>query len=196
MNSGEGGGGFEKTPENKGEIARGAAREEAGGAVATRWRIAAFDALSAREAHDLLALRQAVFVIEQACVFPEIDGRDPLALHVLGWRGDALVACARLLPAGAKMAARSIGRVATAPAARGQGLAREAMGRAIAHFLKEEPFAPIDLSAQAHLAESFYAPMGFAAFGAPYDEDGIAHVDMRLHAERSRQKASNYIGLL
>jgi ElaA protein len=180
MSDGAGGGRFEKTPANTSEIARGAPREGAGGAHATRWRIVAFDALSAREAHDLLALRQAVFVIEQNCVFPEIDGRDPLALHVLGWRGETLVACARLLPAGAKMAARSIGRVATAASARGQGLGREAMAQAIAHLVAQDPRAPIELSAQAHLAEPFYAPMGFRMFGKPYDEDGIAHVDMRL----------------
>lgn len=144
------------------------------------WKISPFAALSVREAHELFGLRQAVFVVEQACPFPEIDGRDPAASHLMGWRGDELVACARLLPAGAKMEARSIGRVATAASARGQGLGRVAMERAIAHFVAEDPEAPIDLSAQAHLADSFYAPMGFRVIGAPYDEDGIAHVDMRL----------------
>lgn len=143
------------------------------------WRIAYFDELNGREAHDLFALRQAVFVVEQACVFSEIDGRDPLARHLLGRRGEDLVACARLLPAGAKMAARSIGRVATAVSARGRGLGREAVTRAIAQFLAEDGAAPIDLSAQAHL-ERFYAALGFRAIGGPYDEDGIPHLDMRL----------------
>lgn len=152
---------------------------------ALAWRIMPFHALSGREVHDLLALRQAVFVVEQACVFAEIDGLDPCATHVLGYRGEALLACARLLPAGAKMQARSIGRVATAASARGTGLGRAVMARALTHYLAEDPAAPVDLSAQAHLAEIFYAPMGFVAFGAPYDEDGIAHVDMRLEPRSS-----------
>lgn len=143
------------------------------------WRTAPFQALSGREVHDLLALRQQVFVIEQACLFGEIDGRDLLAAHVLGWRGEELVACARLLPAGAKMSARSIGRVATARSARGLGLGRQVMEQAIAHLVAEDDAPPIELSAQAHL-ERFYATFGFRAFGKPYDEDGIAHVDMRL----------------
>lgn len=153
--------------------------DRSGDGAGVAWRIAAFDALSAREAHDLFALRQAVFVVEQACVFPEIDGLDPAARHLTGWRGGALVACARLLPAGAKMAARSIGRVATAANARGGGLGRAVMARALAQLLAEDARAPIDLSAQAHL-ERFYASFGFRATGAVYDEDGIAHVDMRL----------------
>lgn len=143
-----------------------------------RWKIAAFDALAPRELHDLLALRQHVFVIEQACLFAEIDGLDPRARHVLGFRGETLLACARLLPAGVKMRARSIGRVATARAARGTGLGRAVMTRALATLLADDAAAPVELSAQAHL-ESFYRSLGFRPFGAPYDEDGIAHVDMR-----------------
>ena len=146
---------------------------------ALSWRIAAFDELTGREVHDLLSLRQAAFVVEQTCSFPEIDGRDPLARHVLGLRGGEIVACARLLPAGAKRTARSIGRVATAREARGLGLGRAVMAQALAVLLAEDGGAPIELSAQAHL-ERFYASLGFRAFGAPYDEDGIAHIDMRL----------------
>ena len=156
---------------------------------AITWRVMAFAELAGREVHDLLALRQAVFVVEQACVFPEIDGLDPVARHVLGHRGGGLLACARLLPAGTKMAARSIGRVASAQATRGLGLGRAVMERAIATYLSEEPAAPIELSAQAHLADRFYAPMGFAVFGEPYDEDGIAHVDMRLTPPGARSAA-------
>lgn len=152
------------------------------------WRIAGLNDMSARQAHDLFALRQAVFVVEQACVFPEIDGRDPLARHLTGWRGADLVACARLLPAGAKMAARSIGRIATAPGVRGSGLGREIVARALAQYLEEDRAAPIEVSAQAHL-ERFYASFGFRPFGAPYDEDGIAHVDMRREGLASAMRS-------
>lgn len=165
----------------------------AGMSDAVVWRIAAFDELTGREVHDLLALRQAAFVVEQSCAFPEIDGRDPLARHVLGLRGGAIVACARLLPAGAKRAARSIGRVTTGASARGTGLGREAMARSIAQLLAEDPAAPIELSAQAHL-EGFYGSLGFRPFGPPYDEDGIPHIDMRLDPSVTPPEARSAAG--
>jgi ElaA protein len=151
-----------------------------GGTETIKWRFCSFEALSAREAHDLFRLRQNVFVIEQACLFPEIDGLDPSARHLLGAREGALAACARVLPAGLKMQARSIGRVATARHARGAGLGRAVMTEAIARLLAEDADAPIDLSAQAHLVAPLYAPLGFRPLGAPYEEDGIPHVDLRL----------------
>jgi ElaA protein len=144
-----------------------------------RWRLAPFDDLTGRQVHDLLRLRQAVFVVEQNCPFAEIDGRDPLARHLMGSRDGALLACARLLPATAGKP-RAIGRVATAPDARGQGLGRAVMVEAMRILLAEDAAAPIALSAQAHLVARLYAPLGFAIVGAPYEEDGIAHVDMRL----------------
>jgi ElaA protein len=144
------------------------------------WRFAAFDELSARDVHDLLKLRQNVFVIEQACLFPEIDGLDPAARHLLGFADGVLVVCARLLPAGQKMRARSIGRVASDPAWRGRSLGRAVMTQALARLFAEDPAAPVDLSAQAHLADGFYASLGFQPFGDPYVEDGIPHLDMRL----------------
>lgn len=143
------------------------------------WRLAPFDALTGRQVHDLLALRQRVFVLEQACLFQEIDGRDPGARHLLGTRDGALLACARLLPATADKP-RAIGRVATAPEARGQGLGRAIMVEALRILRAEDPAAPVFLSAQAHLVARLYAPLGFAIVGAPYLEDGIPHVDMLL----------------
>lgn len=143
------------------------------------WRLAPFEALTGRQVHDLLALRQRVFVVEQTCVFQEIDGRDPLARHLFGLCDGALVACARLLPATSEKP-RSIGRVATAPQARGRGLGRAIMGEALRILMAEDGAAPVFLSAQARLVERLYAPLGFAVVGAPYLEDDISHVDMRL----------------
>ena len=77
------------------------------------WRAAAFDELSPHDVHDVLRLRQDVFVIEQSCVFHEIDGRDPLAVHLLGHRGDRLVAYARIFAPGVDARDASIGRVVT-----------------------------------------------------------------------------------
>ena len=79
--------------------------------VVIEWKLAAFDALSVRELHDVLQLRSEVFVVEQNCVFQDIDGADDQAMHVLGTQNNQLVAYARCFPAGVKFAEASIGRV-------------------------------------------------------------------------------------
>lgn len=137
-----------------------------------------FDDLAPRTLYDALALRQRVFVVEQRCAYLDADGRDAGARHLLGWDADRLVAYARVLPPGARFAEHTIGRVVVAPEARGQGLARALMRRAIASIHAAHGEVAIALSAQAHL-ERFYASLGFQRTGDTYDEDGIAHVDMR-----------------
>lgn len=143
-----------------------------------RFEERALDALSPRALYDLLALRQRVFVVEQHCVYLDADGKDASARHVLGWQGDRLSAYARILPEGARFAERSIGRVVVAPEARGRGVARALMERAIASIREADGPVPIALSAQAHL-ERFYASLAFERVGDAYDEDGIPHVAMR-----------------
>lgn len=136
-----------------------------------------FDALTARELHDALALRQRVFVVEQACVYQDVDGKDPSALHLLARDGEELVAYARILPPGARFDVAAIGRVVVAPERRGEGLARALMIEAI-RIAREHHGPRVALSAQEHL-EAFYASVGFVRVGDVYDEDGIPHVDMR-----------------
>lgn len=138
-----------------------------------------FDDLSPRELHDALALRQRVFVVEQACIYQDLDGKDPDALHLLGRDGEtaALVAYARILPPGARFDVAAIGRVVVAPERRGEGLARVLMLEAI-RVARDHHGPRVALSAQAHL-EAFYASLGFVRVGEVYDEDGIPHVDMR-----------------
>ncbi|WP_053236232.1 GNAT family N-acetyltransferase [Sandaracinus amylolyticus] len=147
----------------------------------TRFEELAWDQLSAHALYEALALRQRVFVVEQDCVYLDADGKDRIARHLFAWEGAQLVAYARLLPEGARFAERSIGRVVVAPEARGRGLARTLMERAIASIREAHGPVPIALSAQAHL-ERFYASLGFARTSAVYDEDGIPHVDMRNDA--------------
>lgn len=142
-----------------------------------RFEARAFEALSPRALYDVLALRQRVFVVEQRCLYEDADGKDATALHVLGWEGERLVAYARVLPEGARFPERSIGRVVVAPEARGRGLARALMNRALAVVRDRHGDVPLALAAQSHL-EPFYASFGFARRGAEYDEDGIPHVDM------------------
>jgi ElaA protein len=143
-----------------------------------RFEVRAFDALDARALHDALALRQRVFVMEQACLYLDVDGNDPVAAHVLGWEGAQLVAYARVLPPGARFDVPTIGRVVVATEARGRGLARALMRETIVAVERVHPRSPIALSAQAHL-EDFYASLGFVRESETYEEDGIPHVDMR-----------------
>jgi ElaA protein len=137
-----------------------------------RWRDHAFAELTVDELYAIIALRERVFVVEQACVYLDADGRDQAARHI--WLEDpAILAYARVVPAGLKLPQVSIGRVIIAPEARGRGLGRTLMERALASVAG----APVALSAQAHL-EKFYASLGFARTSDIYDEDGIPHVDM------------------
>ena len=86
------------------------------------WQVRSFDQIDGPALYQLLALRSQVFVVEQNCIFQDIDGADPLALHLLGSQGGQLVAYARCFPAGVKFAEASIGRVLTRRTARGTGL--------------------------------------------------------------------------
>lgn len=146
-----------------------------------RWDCLPFDALSAAALYELLALRSEVFVVEQRCVYQDIDGLDPQLLHLCGREAasGALLAYARLLPPGVKgQSLPMIGRVLTAPAARGRGLGRPLMQRALAECAARWPALAVQISAQAHL-QDFYASLGFEPCSEVYDEDGIAHIDMR-----------------
>ena len=149
------------------------------------WQWSSFADLTAAQLYAMLALRQQVFVLEQACLYPDIDGLDPGALHLLGWRDAGgkpeLVAHLRCLAPGAKYDEMSLGRVVTAPAARRGGLGRELVAQGIALARRQHPGHAIRIGAQAYL-ERFYAGFGFVTVSAPYDEDGIQHVDMLLPA--------------
>jgi ElaA protein len=154
------------------------------GQTTTTW--SAFDALSGRDVHDLLALRSAIFVVEQRCLYQDVDGLDPLARHLLMRDPDgALVAYARALPPGTRFAVTSIGRVVVRDDHRGTGLGRALMEAVLARLERDDGDVPVKLSAQAHLTR-FYASLGFEAVGAPYDEDGIPHVAMLRPARHQR----------
>jgi ElaA protein len=141
------------------------------------WRCAAFAELTPREVHDLLQARAAAFVVEQACVFQDVDGLDPECWHLLGTRSGALVAYCRLLPPGTKYAEPSIGRVVTTGAVRGTGLGRQLMREALDRAQSLWPGRAIRIGAQRYL-EHFYGEFGFVAVSEPYDEDGILHIEM------------------
>jgi ElaA protein len=143
------------------------------------WRYLAFDELSVAQLYAVLQLRSEVFVVEQACIFQDMDGADDLAMHLLGTAQGALVAYARCFAAGIKFAEASIGRIVIRPCARGSGAGHALVDKAIACLLPPESGQPIRIGAQARL-EAFYRRHGFEKNGPLYLEDGIAHIDMLL----------------
>lgn len=149
----------------------------------TAWRFARLDGLTAREVHDILQARSAVFVVEQACVFQDVDDADPDSWHLFARSGDALAAYCRLVPAGVKFREPSIGRVITTQSVRGTGMGRELMGEALRRCAALWPGAAVRIGAQLYL-ERFYGEFGFARASEPYDEDGIPHIEMLRPGER------------
>lgn len=147
-----------------------------------RWRFAPFDKLTPREVHDLYQARIEVFVIEQNCLFQDVDGVDPACWHLLGRQGDALVAYCRLVPPGVKYPEPSIGRVLTSRAARRSGAGRALMAESLARAQGLWPGQTIRIGAQ-HYLERFYGNFGFVQASAPYDEDGIPHIEMVRNPE-------------
>ncbi|WP_051207113.1 GNAT family N-acetyltransferase [Saccharospirillum impatiens] len=138
------------------------------------WQCLTFEQLDTRTLYDVLALRAAVFVVEQNCPYQDADGLDDQAWHLLGYRAGELVGVARLLPPGVAGERPAIGRVVTRANARGQGLGRELMGEAVSALAVLFPGSGMALGAQAHLVH-FYQAFGFVPVGAVYLEDGIEH---------------------
>ncbi|TDG15610.1 GNAT family N-acetyltransferase [Seongchinamella unica] len=144
-----------------------------------RWQIAGFGELGNTELYEILKLRQEVFAVEQNCVYQDADGLDPQAIHIACWEGETLLAYQRCLPPGLQQPESALGRIVVAPSARGRNLGRELVRRGIAHNLEQWPAAAIRIHAQAHL-ERFYNDLGFATDSAPYQLDGIPHLEMVL----------------
>lgn len=139
-----------------------------------RWHDRGFSELTITELYAIIALRERVFVVEQACAYLDADGYDSCARHV--WAANesgAIFAYLRVLPAGAKFPELSLGRVVTAPEARGTGLGRTLIRRA----LEAVGAVPVRIGAQAHL-ERFYGEFGFQRASANFVEDGIPHLEM------------------
>jgi ElaA protein len=143
------------------------------------WREATGAELDVATLYDVLALRSAVFVVEQECAYQDIDGLDLAdgTVHVIG-RDHGIAAYARVLAPDHEHPTPRIGRVIVASEARGQQLARPLMREALAACARRWPTDAVELGAQAHLT-GFYASLGFEAVSEPYDDDGIPHVWMR-----------------
>ena len=146
-------------------------------AMKIAWSLAPFAELAPRHIHDMYRLRVDVFIVEQNCVFQDVDGVDPKCWHLLGYSDSVLVAYCRILPAGVKFPEPSIGRVITARSVRRTGMGRVLMAEAMKRARELFGDRQIRIGAQAHL-ERFYNEFGFKKSSEPYDEDGILHIEM------------------
>ncbi|MEQ1437789.1 GNAT family N-acetyltransferase [Fontimonas sp. SYSU GA230001] len=146
--------------------------------MTVHWRWYEWPELDADTLYAFLKLRSDIFVVEQNCAYPDIDGLDPQCRHLCGFDADGeLRAYLRLLPPGLKNAHPAIGRLVVAAPARGRELGRRIMLEGLRACGLHYPGQAVFLSGQQHL-QHFYESLGFRVISAPYLEDGIPHVDM------------------
>lgn len=129
--------------------------------------------------YDLLAFRESIFVVEQNCIYQELDGLDKTAKHLLALDTQNVVACLRVLPPVAHDAPVRIGRVAVAKKWRNKGLAGLMMQKAIDQVRSDYPSSGVFLNAQTYL-QVFYESLGFQVCGDEFLEDGIPHLPMQM----------------
>jgi ElaA protein len=148
---------------------------------AVEWQWSAFDELDTHALYAILAQRQDVFVLEQQCLFQDLDGIDQLSHHLLAWQmrdgRRVLSAYLRSVPPGINFAEASLGRVLCARAARGTGLGKRLFAEGVRRIVAQYPGQPVRIGAQQYL-EQFYAGFGFQTCSQPYLEDAIWHVEM------------------
>lgn len=136
-----------------------------------------FEELDSRKLYDLLLLRSEVFVVEQDCVYQDIDGKDDRAIHILGWDNGTLMAYARGFDAGDYFNEVGIGRILVRENYRKMGNGHKITKEAIQAVKDKFKAESIKISAQTYLV-TFYEEHGFKTVGDRYMEDGIPHVMM------------------
>lgn len=140
-------------------------------------KIVTFEELTTSELYQLLQLRSEVFVVEQDCVYQDVDGKDQKALHVLGFEGDNLVAYTRVFPPGIYFKEAAIGRVIVREGFRKKAYGHQILLASIEAIEHKFNTKTIKLSAQTYLTK-FYESHGFQQTGDGYLEDGIPHIAM------------------
>jgi len=136
-----------------------------------------FNELTLDELYDILQLRAEIFVVEQDCVYNDLDGLDKVAIHQFAIKDNEIVAYSRLLKPGTRFADYSIGRVVVKQTVRGTGLGIEMMKAAKKYIVNEWGATKIKISAQKYL-QKFYEDLGFEIVTDEYLEDGIPHFGM------------------
>lgn len=139
--------------------------------------IKTFQELTTSELYELLQLRSEVFVVEQDCVYQDIDGKDVKALHVLGAKEGKIIAYTRLFNSGEYFDTPSIGRVVVKESERKYGYGHDLMKASIQAIVDNYNETTITISAQTYL-QKFYESHGFKQVGEGYLEDGIPHIRM------------------
>jgi ElaA protein len=142
-----------------------------------QWICKKFADLTPFELYDIIRLRNAVFVVEQNCVFQDADNMDQQCYHLMGLNEAALTAYTRLVPPGVAYEQMSIGRVVTDPSSRKSGAGKELMRESIIQCEHLFGIGPIKIGAQLYL-KKFYESFGFVQCSDVYDEDGIDHIKM------------------
>lgn len=140
--------------------------------------IKTFDQLTTSELYDLLHIRSAVFIVEQNCVYQDVDYSDQSAIHLWLTRSDRIVAMSRVCPTGTKLANISIGRVVTTERGKGYGtlIFQKAIEAARVYLA---PVTLIEIEAQL-TKQHFYEKFGFVATSAPFMLEGLLHLNMEL----------------
>ncbi len=139
--------------------------------------IKTFEELNTNELYAILRLRSEVFVVEQNCVYQDIDAKDGKALHILGTNLGELAAYTRVFKSGDYAEKASIGRVVVDPGHRGHGFGYEIMKVSLDVIKENLNEIEVEVSAQTYLKE-FYNSLGFSEIGEGYLEDGIPHIRM------------------
>lgn len=141
--------------------------------------IKSFSELSPQELYAILQLRSEVFVVEQDCVYQDLDGKDEKAMHLFGLKNDKIIAYTRIFKSGDYFEEASIGRVVVAKAERQHQYGYDIMNASIDYIKNELKESIIKISAQAYL-KRFYDSFGFKEIGEEYLEDDIPHIAMLM----------------
>lgn len=141
------------------------------------WKIKKFEQLTTKELYEILKVRSEVFVVEQNCIYQDIDTKDLVSYHLYLEENNQIVAYSRIIPKGISYKETSIGRVLTKKSHRKNGLSKEMLKQAIEFITKTMNENEIRISAQAYLID-FYKSLGFEQVSEIYLEDDIEHLEM------------------
>jgi len=142
-----------------------------------KWSCKEFKDLSLDEFHDIIQLRETVFIVEQDCPYLDVDGKDKDALHVFGELDGNVVATTRILRPNVSYKEVSIGRVVSSPLVRGKGIGIQLMEESMKFIIEYFGDVSVRISAQTYLLK-YYQSFGFEITGEEYLEDNIPHMEM------------------